>query len=156
MLNVLVVENCESIQDLCRKKLSKVYLANFVPSGLCAIKFIDTNSVDILLLDMELSAFSGFEVLKYIGSISKSAAPFVVVSSFRGAESRASFYDFGARNFLMKLFGNRGLRVVLSSGARSVSRRNLDDGFLYCKSLKGGPAHSLCVCALRGGAGLSV
>ena len=66
MLTLLAVEDREDIRKLLDVILGDSYRVHLAENGINAIEILDANEIDIVILDLGLPDFSGFEVLKYI------------------------------------------------------------------------------------------
>ena len=67
MINILIVEDEPPISNLIRMSLQKAgYRCQCAFDGEQAINLIDTQSFDLILLDIMLPKIDGFELLEYI------------------------------------------------------------------------------------------
>lgn len=84
--------------------------------GLDAISLAESESPDLILLDVMMPVLSGFEVAKKLKSSEKTAAiPIVMLSAASQAESIKKGMDAGARDYLVKPFEPSKLEEVINS-----------------------------------------
>ena len=84
---VLAVDDNAVQLDIFKKILSEKYQLNTVNSASGALSFMNSNHVDIILLDIEMPNISGFDFLYDIRKIpSYMNVPIIIVSGNSGAE----------------------------------------------------------------------
>ncbi|MBX4198115.1 response regulator [Candidatus Parcubacteria bacterium] len=101
---VLWVEDDEFLGTIVEKKLlAKQCILTHVTTGEQALKYLDTNLVDIIVLDIVLPGMSGFEILKHIKSAEKlKEVPVVLLSNLNRPEDMEMGVKLGAERFLVK------------------------------------------------------
>ncbi|MEO1938266.1 MAG: response regulator transcription factor [Sulfurimonas sp.] len=64
------------------------------------ISYIRNNPVDIVILDLNLPDFDGFEVLKHIRQYS--TVPIIIASAYSDTQSKLFAFKFGANDYMVK------------------------------------------------------
>ncbi|MGC1373001.1 MAG: response regulator, partial [Candidatus Sulfotelmatobacter sp.] len=78
-LNLLIVDDERSIRDACREvALSLGFMAHVADSAEHAYRLMQTQSIDVILLDLRLPGASGLEALRQIKSQRPEALVIVV------------------------------------------------------------------------------
>ncbi len=111
---ILVVDDVKSQQEIASQMLEKLgYVTQSVSSGEEAVDYLQTSSVDLILLDMimdpGLNGRQTFELIKKIHPNQKA----IIVSGFAHTEDVKKAQDAGAGQYLRKpvSFGELGLAV---------------------------------------------
>ena len=112
-MNILILEdeppiasfiknNCYEILGNHIKKISVFYTAED------AIEFLKDNSIDLCLLDLNLSGYDGFSFLKQVVSM-----PFqtIVISAY--SDRAITAYEYGILDFVPKPFNRERLQLAL-------------------------------------------
>ncbi|SRR5258706_3626537 len=125
MQEILLVEDTDSDAELTLRTLKVVGVANPVrriPDGAEAMAYLTrlekTSDVaagpSVLLLDVKLPGFTGFEILQRIkGRPALSKTLRVVLSQLDDTKSIKQAYAFGADSFLSKPVGELDLRELI-------------------------------------------
>lgn len=117
MTTVLVVEDDRNIVDLIRANLLVRGFAVIVSTtGAHAIEQLESESVDIVLLDLMLPAVDGFELCKSMREIS--AVGIIVVSARGGEHDKVTALNAGADDYLTKPFGIEELLARMTATLR--------------------------------------
>ena len=96
---VLIVEDDEFLRSLTVKRLEKEnYQIIIAADGEQALKMIDSDTPDLILLDLLLPGVDGFEVLEKM----KKSIPVVVFSNLGQREDIEKAKKLGADDFLIK------------------------------------------------------
>ncbi len=86
--NILLVEDEPMLANVLKQRLEKEgYTVDLVRDGAEAIKALKTTKPDLVLLDIILPKFSGFEVMEMMKNDPTMAQPPVVIISNLGQES---------------------------------------------------------------------
>jgi DNA-binding response OmpR family regulator len=127
MAHILIVEDDQDINDLISKNLRLVghsYIQAF--DGIEALKIIEENSIDLILLDIMLPSMDGFEIMKKITSM-----PVIFITAKGGLEDKLNGLSLGADDYIVKPFEMLELLaridVVLRRTNRNTTVFNLDD-----------------------------
>lgn len=129
MARILVVDDETLINQLIAQNLKLVgYYVEQAFDGKEALKKIESNSYDLVILDIMLPAFSGFEVIQKI----KDKVPVIFVSAKTQLQDRIEGLQLGAEDYLTKPFE----MLELLTRVQVVLRRNKkeDTAFTYKKS----------------------
>jgi len=104
MVNILLVEDDKFLRDLLSKKLSdNNHSVSEAFDGEEAIKKVNAEKPDIVLLDIVLPGMDGFEVLKEIKSAEASAnTPVMILSNLGQKEDMEKALRLGAADYLVK------------------------------------------------------
>jgi len=100
-VNILLVEDDEIASELicdfleeCGFNVKPVFT---VTDG---ISYINNNHYDLLLLDINLPDFNGFEILKNIKN--RISLPVIVTSAYSDTRSKISAFKYGASDYMVK------------------------------------------------------
>ncbi|HOO96711.1 MAG TPA: response regulator [Caldisericia bacterium] len=114
---VLVVEDELAIAKLIKYVLENAdFEVTLVTEGASALKEIDRETPDIMILDLMLPTFSGFDVMKSLNESDRIGTFPIVVLTCRGQEEdKERALNLGASEFMTKPFSPSGLVAVLRS-----------------------------------------
>ena len=117
---ILIVDDLDAnIKLLEAKLLSEYYTVLTTTSGLQALKILEQNKVDIVLLDVMMPEMDGFETCKKIKSNSKTThIPVVMVTALSDIEDRVKGLEAGADEFLTKPINDTALFARVKSLTR--------------------------------------
>ena len=105
MKHILLVDDDKEVsQSLANLFDSDKYVFDFLEDGSGVSQFLDGNdSVDLVMLDVNLPTMSGLEVLKQIRSVRKEL-PVIMISGFVSTENAIEAMKEGAFEYLTKPF----------------------------------------------------
>jgi two-component system response regulator HydG len=113
LLNLLIVDDERSMRESCREVANSLgFHTQVADSPEHAYQFLDTNPVDVVLLDLRLPGTSGLEVLREI----KRCRPetlVIVMTGFATVQSAVQAMKSGAYDYITKPFNFDELRLVL-------------------------------------------
>ncbi|MBF0521751.1 MAG: response regulator transcription factor [Candidatus Omnitrophica bacterium] len=111
MAHILIVEDDKNISKLVKYALEKSgYTCTAVITGEEAFDVLDTQSVDLILLDIMLPKIDGLEVCKQIRSHNKFQSVPIVMLTAKGEEvDRVVGFELGADDYIVKPFSPREL-----------------------------------------------
>ncbi len=112
-LRVLVVDDEEDIRDGCERILTRV--GYFVEKSTCgdeALSLLESNGIDIVLLDLKMPGLDGMDVLRYIGSRDDDTIV-IVITGYATVETAVEALRQGAYDFISKPFQTDQLRFVV-------------------------------------------
>lgn len=102
LYEILLVEDEESSAFLIKEFLEefgfKVDIQSSVTSAVSNIKF---HNYSVILLDINLPDFSGFEVLKFLNN-SKFNIPVIILSAYSDKNHKLQAFKFGASDYMVK------------------------------------------------------
>ncbi len=105
MKHILVVDDNKSNLVTARTILSDTYKTTAVTSGLQALKFLENNKPDIVLLDINMPDMDGFLTLKAMRNTSNGAnIPVVFVTADSDSDTETRCLEAGAQDFISKPF----------------------------------------------------
>lgn len=123
---ILVVDDNPSNRDLLRRRLERqghsVILAE---NGTTALSWVDSESFDLILLDLLMPDISGFEVLLSLKADARSRdIPVIMISALDEIDSIVRCIEAGAEDYLTKPFDPILLRARIGS---SLEKKHLRD-----------------------------
>ncbi|MGH8909437.1 MAG: response regulator transcription factor [Egibacteraceae bacterium] len=115
---ILLVEDDRNIVDLVRSNLVQRNYDVVVSDGQDALRLLDVEQPDIVLLDLTLpgAGVDGFELCRRIRE--RSPVGIIVVSARHGEQDKVSGLDFGADDYMTKPFGIRELLARITATLR--------------------------------------
>jgi DNA-binding NtrC family response regulator len=112
-LNLLIVDDERAIREVCREVAQSLGLNTAVAdSAEHAYRLLDTQNIDVVLLDLKLPGAGGLEALHQIGE-RKPDAVVVVVTGYGTVQSAAQAMKNGAYDYVTKPFSMEELRLLL-------------------------------------------
>lgn len=122
---ILVVEDESSIRRLIRASLGEAYAITETPSGEEAVKELERESFDLLVLDLMLDDISGWEVLERMRRLGLRDGVKVMTLTARTAEGDIlRGWQNGVDQYCMKPFEPEEL-VAAVEGVLAASRADL-------------------------------
>jgi two-component system, OmpR family, KDP operon response regulator KdpE len=113
----LVVEDDPNIVDLIRSNLAvRGYDTIVSVDGLRALRLLETESPDIVLLDLMLPEVDGFELCRQIRE--RSAVAIIVVSARGGERDKVTALNVGADDYMTKPFSIEELLARITATLR--------------------------------------
>lgn len=101
-MKVLIVEDDESIANLIKINLAAVgYECICASDGKTGADFIETDSFDLILLDIMLPEIDGYELLEYVKPM---GTPVIFITAKSGVEDRIRGLKLGADDYIVKPF----------------------------------------------------
>ena len=126
---ILLVDDDVSIQRVVAPLLrSRGYHVDVISTGVEAVKAVEDNAPDLIVLDLGLPDLEGAEVCRRMRTRTK--APIVILSARSGEAEKVAALDIGADDYVTKPFGPEellarirvALRRVLEADAPEVER----------------------------------
>lgn len=101
---ILIVDDLESNIKLLEAKLTNNYYEVFTASnGFDALKILDYETIDIILLDVMMPEIDGFQICRRIKANPKTSnIPVIMVTALSGLEDRIKGLNAGADDFITK------------------------------------------------------
>ena len=113
LLNLLVIDDERAVRECCRDAAHAAGFNTFVADSTeHALRVMDQQPMDIVLLDLRLPGANGLEALKAIKSRRPNAVV-VVMTGFATVPSAVQAMKFGAFDYISKPFTIDELRVML-------------------------------------------
>lgn len=108
MKRILVVDDNKTNLAAAKTALSDCYGIAAVTSGELALKFLETNTCDLILLDIHMPGMDGFEVFDKINhqqqSNGKEVPPVIFLTGETSPETENRCLEAGAQDFIAKPF----------------------------------------------------
>ncbi len=105
MKHILIVDDNKANLTAAKTALSDIYKTTPVVSGAQALKFLEKNIPDIILLDINMPEMDGFEVMKKIREMPDCTdIPIIFLTADNDAETEQKCFDAGALDFIAKPF----------------------------------------------------
>jgi len=118
-VNILVVEDDRDLVDLLNFALRRagfgVQMAHDVPT---ALRILEQSEPDLAIVDLNLGAGSGFDVLK--GLRRRSEIPAIMLTGRHAEDDKVQAFELGADDYVVKPFSHRELIARI----RAQIRRN--------------------------------
>ena len=129
MKNILIVDDNKLNLSVAKKVLSDEYKVTAVMFGEQALTFLENNSCDIVLLDINMPEMDGFEVLEKMRAIERCRnLPVIFLTADNDSETETRCFKAGAVDFIAKPFVPE---VMLSRIGRALEleelRRDLEN-----------------------------
>lgn len=118
-MRLLMVEDNEDLGEAIASRLSAGgHSVEWVNTGELALRYLEMDNWDVLLLDIMLPDQDGFSILRHLRQQTPSL-PVLVMTARSEIEDRVSMLDLGADDYLVKPFDLRELEARL----RALMRR---------------------------------
>ena len=102
MIRILLVEDEKPISNLIRMSLTRAgYNCSCVYDGEEALKAIDSNVYDLILLDIMIPKVDGYELMEYIRPLE---IPVIFITAKDAVEDRVRGLRMGAEDYIVKPF----------------------------------------------------
>ncbi len=124
--SLLVVDDDTMNRDLMLRRLSKHgYDAHLADNGKCALEWIGSHPVDLVLLDIEMPDMNGLEVLKTLRqTYSQAQLPIIMVTGKSGSDDIVAALAAGASDYVTKPID---FPVVLARIQTQLSRKHAEE-----------------------------
>ena len=113
---VLVVDDDEGMRDTLTAVLKSDYRVLRAATGEAALQMMESEDIDLMLLDVRLPGINGFEVLK----ITKENYPYIeviVISVMKELEAAIEAMRYGAYHYISKDFDVEGVRGLVANAS---------------------------------------
>jgi class 3 adenylate cyclase len=123
---VLVIDDNVSNRSLLTRRLSREgHRAIGIDSGLRALRFLESEKVDLILLDLMMPDLDGFQVLQRLKADERfREIPVIMISGLHETESVIRCIEAGAEDYLPKPFNSVLLRARINA---SLERKRWHD-----------------------------
>lgn len=113
LLNLLIVEEDRTLREMCREVASSLrFHPTSAESTEQALRMLDSQDIDVVLLDFKLHGLTGVQALRQIKAV-RSDLEVVVVTSSNSVEIAVEAMKAGAFDYLSKPFTLEELTVAL-------------------------------------------
>ncbi len=106
---ILVVDDSKFIHVSISNAISEYYDLHFETSGESAINYLEQNTVDLILLDVNMQGMDGYETLKVIRD-KNIDTPTIFLTTDSSMESELKALEVGAIDFIAKPFNSEQLK----------------------------------------------
>lgn len=123
---ILAVDDAAFILSRIRDALGELYDMVTVNSGTRALKYLDKNKPDLILLDIRMPFKDGFEILREIRNMEDRAdIPIIMLTAMEDRQSVMKGIEMGIRDYVLKPFVPEDLleRVQRVLDARESERK---------------------------------
>lgn len=111
--NLLVVDDERAIREGCREAAQSIGFNAFgADSAESAYKVLDSQNIDVVLLDLKLPGAGGLEALRQIKS-RRPDATIVIITGYASVHSAVQAMKLGAYDYITKPFSLHELRMML-------------------------------------------
>ena len=125
MSAILIVEDEISINTLICKNLTLVgHKCTGAYDGTTALQLIKNNNYDLIILDVMLPGFSGFEIITYIKD-----TPVIFVTARSGLQDKLKGLELGADDYIVKPFEMQELLARVAVVLRRVNKNTTSISF---------------------------
>jgi two-component system KDP operon response regulator KdpE len=115
--SVLLVEDDQNIVDLVRTNLiARAHEVTVSKDGSDAVKLLETEHPDVVLLDLMLPEIDGFELCRELRG--RSSVGIIVLSARRGETDKVRALNLGADDYMTKPFGIEELLARINATLR--------------------------------------
>lgn len=102
---ILVVDDDKSNLMIAQKLLSEEYRVAAVPSGEMALKYLEKNEPDMVLLDIQMPGMDGFQVMETLKQSEKwCRIPVIFLTADRSEKTEEACFEMGAVDYIGKPF----------------------------------------------------
>lgn len=110
-IRILLVEDEKKIADSLKKGLTEHnYYVQVAYDGLSGRKYFESDSFDLIILDINLPGMSGYDLCKKIRNRSPHI-PIVMLTALNGIDEKVEGFDAGADDYIVKPFDFKELLV---------------------------------------------
>ena len=128
---VLVVDDIPDNLKLLNSILADVYHVFIATDGLKALKIVETNHPDLILLDIMMPQMNGYEVCQKLKSQEKTKnIPVVFISAMGETEDETKGFALGAVDYITKPFSPS---VILARMETHMATKRQRDAIAYAK-----------------------
>ena len=127
MKNILIVEDNVDIHNLIKEVLEKEHYRVFSSyTGLEAIKTLENEKIDLILLDLMLPEINGEEIVKRVKNI-----PIIVISAKISPEDKVNVLLSGANDYITKPFNIEELLARVKVQLRIDNKKEKSEELKY-------------------------
>lgn len=126
---ILIVEDDKNISKLLKYNLEKEgYEAKIAKTGELALKYLNEDNFDLILLDIMLPKMDGFEVCRNIKQDKKLAVIPIIMLTAKGQEvDKVVGFELGVDDYVVKPFSLRELLLRIKARIRKKEEVTHDD-----------------------------
>ena len=115
--NILIIEDSKTFAEYISTIIrNEKYLCTAAGNGKMGCNFLDNNSFNLVLLDMELPDCSGIEILKHIRKTNdQTQLPVIFISSTTNENIITEALALGANDYITKPFSELTLKIKIKN-----------------------------------------
>ncbi len=142
MKHILIIDDNKSNLVAARTALSDIYKTTAVVSGVQALKFLEKNKPDLILLDINMPDMDGYETMDEIRKTeSGKDIPIIFLTADNDSETESKCLELGALDFISKPFvpvvmRSRISRILELEDLRSSLAKKLDEKIQEVSTMK--------------------
>ncbi|MEG0373423.1 MAG: response regulator transcription factor [Enterococcus sp.] len=132
---ILLIEDDPNITDFMEVVLQQErYQLTVVDNGMAALNAFQTNSFDLVLLDLGLPDIDGIDLLKILRKRMK--LPIIIISARKNENEKVKALDLGADDYVTKPFGTGELLARIRTALRHQGTNTDQQVVIENKDLK--------------------
>lgn len=110
---ILVVDDDINLCKILTEELSDVgYQTHYITGGSEALQYLNNNTIDLLLLDLNMPGVDGFDVLQELSKSDKKPK-IIVLTAYADVKSAIESAKLGANDFLSKPYDFDELLITI-------------------------------------------
>lgn len=126
MYHILIVDDSKTSLAAAKNVLSDLFKVTAVTSGSQALKFLQNNTCDLILLDINMPDMDGFDVMERIrGNPERKDIPIIFLTADNDPKTESLCLEKGAMDFITKPFV---VNVMISRICRILELEDLRKG----------------------------
>ena len=103
--SILTVDDADIILELLKLHLNDDFIVSATTSSSEALELVDSQTFDLILLDIEMPEISGIDLLKHIKKSSpNSDTPVIMLTALNEPEKIRQCLSQGAKDYILKPF----------------------------------------------------
>ena len=123
-MHILVVDDEELIRAVIKNYLdTEAYTYDEADNGEEAVKLVEDNNYDLIIMDIMMPKMDGYEAVKKIKAINKNI-PVIMLSARKEEEDKLQGFDYGIDDYVTKPFSPKELMARI----KAVTKRTDKEG----------------------------
>jgi two-component system copper resistance phosphate regulon response regulator CusR len=128
---ILIIEDDHRLSESISSSLEKEgYQCTSAFDGQMALKFFETESYHLVVLDLNLPKINGIELCKKFREVNPQV-PILIITAFSDIESKMEAFDLGADDYLVKPFHLKELSAKVKVFLKRAEQTILESGYQY-------------------------
>lgn len=125
-MHILVVDDEELIRAVIKNYLdTEAYTYDEADNGEEAVKLVEDNNYDLIIMDIMMPKMDGYEAVKKIKAINKNI-PVIMLSARKEEEDKLQGFDYGIDDYVTKPFSPKELMARI----KAVTKRTDKEGHI--------------------------
>ena len=125
-MHILVVDDEELIRAVIKNYLdTEAYTYDEADNGEEAVKLVEYNNYDLIIMDIMMPKMDGYEAVKKIKAINKNI-PVIMLSARKEEEDKLQGFDYGIDDYVTKPFSPKELMARI----KAVTKRTDKEGHI--------------------------